>query len=318
MPAPRGFVAKATGCRATRAAAAIETARKCRLEAAFGAERGPARRGMNFARCAHGVSKDMSVALPLHPHQGPEAVDFQGQPVSCESCICSKAETSVRCELGQACVHDRYSLRIARFFTWNQRQADLWLDHPYFEVRAIAARHANLFRLAALMSDPDETVRASVATRVPQSLLRRMTNDPHREVRIRVAQRLAPPLLVAMLKDSDYYVRVWVARRIPPTFLARLTEDAESEVRSEVAERLSPGALSLLVRDPDPRIRRTVARRASAALLSQLAQDPAWEVRWEVAQRAGERVCEQLSRDAEGEVRSAALQRLAALRRGEG
>jgi hypothetical protein len=264
-----------------------------------------------------GERKDMSVALPLHPHEGPEAVDFQGEPVCCESCSCSKPETSARCERGHACVHDRYSVRVARFFTWNPRQADAWLSHPYFEVRALAARHGSVFRLSALLDDPDETVRASVATRVPQSLLRRLINDPHREVRIRVAQRLAAPSLVAMLKDPDYYVRVWVARRIPETFLARLSEDAESEVRAEVAERLSPGALILLLRDPDPRIRRCVARRAPPAQLALLAQDPAWEVRWEVAQRANDRLCEVLSRDPESEVRNAALQRLTELGRGE-
>ncbi|HET9953486.1 MAG TPA: 4Fe4S-binding leucine-rich repeat protein, partial [Polyangiaceae bacterium] len=190
----------------------------------------------------------MSLALPMHPEQGPPAVDWQGNPIRCEDCPCHRAEARAQCEPRHACVQDRYALRISRFFTWNPRLADNWLTHPYFEVRAIAARHANLFRISVLLNDPDETVRASVAMRVPQTLLRRLVHDPHREVRVRVAQRLVPRSLVAMLKDPDYYVRVWVARRIPHTFLARMSEDTESEVRMEVAERLSPGALVMLAR----------------------------------------------------------------------
>lgn len=252
----------------------------------------------------------MRVTLPMHPQGGPPAVDWQGQPIRCETCPCHEVRSGVRCERAHACVQDRYSLRVGRFFSWNPQVADDWLAHPYFEVRAIAARHANLFRVSALLTDPDETVRSSVALRVPQSLLQRLIHDPHREVRVRVAQRLMPRSLVSMLTDPDYYVRVWVARRIPQSFLVCLTEDAESEVRSEVAARLRPGALGMFINDPDARVRRIVARRAPAELLVLLARDPAWEVRWEVAQRGIERLCEQLSRDPEAEVRAAAIEQL--------
>ena len=59
------------------------------------------------------------------------------------------------------------------------------LDHPYFEVRAIAVRHAPLFHLPRLMDDIDETVRSSVARRLPRRLLLKMRNDHDREVRSR-------------------------------------------------------------------------------------------------------------------------------------
>jgi hypothetical protein len=65
-------------------------------------------------------------------------------------------------------VHDRYSLRIARFFTWNPRLADQWLAHAYFEVRALAARHANLFRLSALLQDPEAEVRVAALHRLSE------------------------------------------------------------------------------------------------------------------------------------------------------
>ncbi len=52
-----------------------------------------------------------------------------------------------------------------RFFRWHPALSDEQLTHSYFEVRAIAARRASLFRLPALMDDPDETVRLQVALR---------------------------------------------------------------------------------------------------------------------------------------------------------
>ena len=65
-------------------------------------------------------------------------------------------------------MQDAYARRIDRFFRTHPRHANRHLDHPYFEVRAIAARYADLFHLAALMADPDETVRLQVALRLPE------------------------------------------------------------------------------------------------------------------------------------------------------
>jgi hypothetical protein len=117
------------------------------------------------------------------------------------------------CEPGHACMQDAYARRIDRFFRWNPMLSDDQLGHDYFEVRAIAARRASVFRLTALIKDSDETVRLQVALRLPQALLAKLVNDPHREVRIRVAQRLAPPELAALRHDPDYGVRQWRAPR---------------------------------------------------------------------------------------------------------
>lgn len=100
--------------------------------------------------------------------------------LNCAHCRRSEG-AAFRCVPGHACVQDRYARRIDRFFRCNPQPGDAWLDHPYFEVRAIAACHASVFRLTALVDDPDETVRLSVALRLPQRLLRRLMNDPHRE-----------------------------------------------------------------------------------------------------------------------------------------
>ncbi len=250
------------------------------------------------------------------PHdEEPETVTWKGEAIDCAQCAHAPKRDQSPCQLGHACVQDRYARRVDRFFRWHPDTADAWLGHPYFEVRAIAARHANIFRLPDLMNDPDETVRSSVALRVPQKLLVRMAHDAHREVRIRVAQRLVPQLLLELWQDEDYGVRLWVARRLPIRWLARLARDPDGQVRQEVARRLEPASLGQLASDESLVVRRTVAERAEIPLLDRLAKDGAWEVRWEVAHRAGEALAEKLTEDEEEEVRMAARQRLVALRR---
>jgi LRV iron-sulfur cluster protein/leucine rich repeat (LRR) protein len=256
----------------------------------------------------------MSLALPARPSDGPPAVDFEGKPIDCSRCPARAPGVSARCTPGHACANDRYAMRIDRFFRYNPLLAEDWLAHRYFEVRAIAVRFANVFRVAALADDPDETVRASVAMRVPQTILRKLMRDPDREVRIRVAQRLAPATLPALLADPDYYVRTWVARRIPPRFLPRLAADPEREVRRVVATRLAPGALGCLLADRDALVRRAVAERAPDAMLRELADDASWQVRWEVARRAPLKLAELMAEDPDEEVRDAARERLGELR----
>ncbi len=91
----------------------------------------------------------------------------------------------------RACVHDRYARRIERFFYWNKALANDYLAHPYFEVRAIAAKFADVFRLPPLLEDADETVRFSALIRLPRKYLLKMRHDPDREVRLTVAWRTA-------------------------------------------------------------------------------------------------------------------------------
>jgi hypothetical protein len=242
----------------------------------------------------------------------PEALDWLGEPLDCRRCDAGVAAGN-RCVLAHACVHDRYARRIDRYFDWNPGAADRWLTHPYFEVRAIAVRHASMFRLAALACDPDETVRLSVAARLPQRLLPPLMNDPHREVRIRVAARLEPAALIAMCRDPDYYVRLLVARRLPSALLSRMVADIDTEVRREVAARLSDEALASLEIDPEISVRCVVARRAVGGMRIRMAADPAWEVRREIALRADPQLAAQLQGDSEAEVAQAARLRLVEL-----
>ncbi|MEY2892246.1 MAG: hypothetical protein RJA98_2154 [Pseudomonadota bacterium] len=225
-------------------------------------------------------------AKPRAPAGDIPTLDWQGQPVDCAACPHMALQTAGGCEPGHSCMQDAYARRIDRFFHQHPALAQQHLDHPYFEVRAIAVRHVDLFHLNALRSDPDETVRLQVVLRLPQRQLALMCDDPHREVRIRVAQRLDDTQLGRLLHDPDDEVRHTVALRLPQALLPTLAQDRDARVRHTVAQRLAMPALWRLADDAAPEVRRVVAQRAPVALLTSLLHDADWSVRWEVAHRA--------------------------------
>lgn len=240
--------------------------------------------------------------------EGFAALDWQGRPVNCADCPHLTLRSADACRPGHACVADRYARRIDRFFHWNPSLANAHLAHPYFEVRAIAAKHADLFRLPPLLRDIDETVRWSAVQRLPARHLEALAHDEHREVRIRVALRLAPTQLAGMIADPDYYVRVQIARRLPLALLPALRSDPDVQVRIEVARRLSTLALLPMKDDGDAAVRRIVAQRLPPALLKGLQADPDWQVRYEVALRAQGPILSALRSDPDEAVREAAAQ----------
>jgi hypothetical protein len=238
-----------------------------------------------------------------------------GGPVDCTACVHGPERVRLGCEPGHSCMQDAYARRIDRFFHQHPELALQHLQHPYFEVRAIAARHVDLFHLSALRNDPDETVRMQVALRLPPRQLAALCDDPHREVRIRVAHRIADEHLSRLLHDPDYQVRAVVARRLPQALLPMLAADPDEQVRRVVAERLEMPALWRLAHDTSPAVRRLVAERAPVPLLTALATDADWGVRWQVASRADvatqQALLRSLARDADPEVRALAGERLA-------
>jgi len=241
-------------------------------------------------------------------------VDWTGQALDCSACPHAALRRQADgCAPGRSCMQDAYARRIDRFFRSHPQLAGQHLQHPYFEVRAIAARHADVFALRALLDDPDETVRMQLALRLPQRQLSRLRDDPHREVRIRVAHRLADAELPTMLRDTDYEVRKTVARRMAPALLTLLMHDTDLQVRCEVARRLPMPALWRMASDADPEVRRIVAERLPAPLLDSLARDADWLVRHTTATRANRPLLAHLLQDAEPEVRDAAAERLAQL-----
>lgn len=251
---------------------------------------------------------------PRAPEGDIAALHWQGGAVDCGACAYAGLRDlpgDQGCEPGHACMQDAYARRIDRFFRWHPDLSDEQLEHPYFEVRAIAVRHASVFRLTAVLDDPDETVRLQLALRLPLAQLARLANDPHREVRIRVAQRLSPTALAALRTDPDYGVRELVAQRLPLPLLPTMAGDADRAVRMRVAQRLEMPALLRMAGDGAPEVRRIVATRLPAPLLPRMLNDADWRVRWEVAQRASVAALQALRDDEDIEVRQAVRERLA-------
>jgi len=167
-----------------------------------------------------------------------ESLDWLGNEVDCASCPHEPMLAAGRCALKHSCVNDRYARRIDRFFNWNPDLANSYVTHPHFEVRAIAAKHADIFQLPPLLDDPEEAVRWNAARRLPKRYVLRLRTDPHREVRIRVVSLLEDAELIPMMSDPDYYVRLVIARRVTPALLVRMIFDDEVEVRRVVARRI--------------------------------------------------------------------------------
>ena len=239
---------------------------------------------------------------------------WQGGAINCGVCVYAALRAlpgEQGCEPGHACLQDVYARRIDRFFRWHPALGNEQLTHPYFEVRAIAARYASVFRLPALIDDPDETVRLQIALRLPQAQLARLATDVHREVRLRVAQRLAPAALAALRNDPDYGVRELVALRLPLAILPTMAHDPDRGVRRRVAQRLEMPALLHMADDTEPEVRLLVAQRLPVALLSRMASDVDWRVRWELAQRADVATLNTLRDDPDPEVRASVHERLA-------
>jgi hypothetical protein len=193
-----------------------------------------------------------------------EAIDWQGREVNCATCAHAALLAEGRCQLKHACVNDRYARRIDRFFDWNPVLANGYLAHPHFEVRAIAAKTADVFRLPPLLRDPDETVRWNAVRRLPRNYLLRLIGDPHREVRIRIANLLAGDDLKMMMTDrgcipargralSSRTMLPWMMIAKPwcrvvvangAEWLMQMAADDDAEVRLEAARRLSFRSLS--------------------------------------------------------------------------
>ena len=76
---------------------------------------------------------------------------WQGGPLDCAACEHAALREAAGCEPGRVCLQDAYARRIDRFFARHPHLAAQHLGHGYFEVRAIAARHADVFHLPALI-----------------------------------------------------------------------------------------------------------------------------------------------------------------------
>ena len=101
------------------------------------------------------------------------SLDWLGQPIRCRECDHVALNREGLCRKGAACVRDRRARRVDGFFRKHPELANDYLEHSYFEVRAVAARYASVMRLMPLLDDPEAEVRASAAMRLPMERVRR-------------------------------------------------------------------------------------------------------------------------------------------------
>lgn len=239
-----------------------------------------------------------------------EAIDWLGRPVSCKDCPHQSMRDEGRCDLGRICVRDRRSKRIDRFFANIPALAARYLEHPYFELRVLAAKHANVFLLPPLLTDTEADVRAMAVYRLPGNRVSALKTDPDRKVRLAVAQRLEGAGLVSMLEDKDYAVRRTVVRRLPEDLLVLAMNDPEPEVRRLVASRIPVAKLTPMMFDTDPLVRMYVAQRLEPHQLAILVHDEDLRVRFIVAERGNADALTYLRYDRDPEVKAKALSRL--------
>jgi hypothetical protein len=228
-----------------------------------------------------------------------KAMDWQGREVCCTGCVHRELIREERCRQKHICVHDRSPQRIEKFFKNNPGLANEFLSHPYFEVRAAAAKFADVFYLTALLNDDDESVRWNAALRLPRRFLLRLRNDPHREVRIRIASHLEGEELMPMMSDPDYFVRQVVAQRIDAPQLKQMIDDPDPAVRRVVAQRISVEWLPELADDPDASVCLAVAERLTPAQLLPLRFHNDIRVRYEAAGRVPFHALEAMRKDAD-------------------
>jgi HEAT repeat protein len=244
--------------------------------------------------------------------QGAEKpLDWQGRVICCEGCVHHELAQEDRCHQNHICVQDRSPSRIELFFKTNPGLANEFLSHPYFEVRAAAAKFADIFYLTSLLNDADETVRWHAALRLPRRFLLRLRDDPHREVRARVASHIEGEELVPMMSDPDYYVRQMVAQRIGTPLLKHMIDDPDPEVRRVVAQRIAADWLPELIDDSDSAVVLAVAERLTPIQLLPLRFHPDFRVRYEAAGRVSLSAVTAMQNDEDPLVRERVLERLA-------
>ena len=245
-------------------------------------------------------------------HKQDEALDWQGRKLCCEGCVHRELIQEDRCRQKLVCVQDRTPSRIEQFFKSNPGLANDFVSHPYFEVRAAAAKFADVFRLTAMLNDEEESVRWNAALRLPHRFLLRLRDDAHREVRVRVASHLEGEELAPMMSDPDYFVRQIVAQRIGVPQLKHMIDDPDPEVRRVVAQRIAPEWLLELVNDPDGSVCLAVAERLTPAQLLSLRFHRDIRVRYEAAGRVPLDGLNAMVEDADPLVRERVHSRLAA------
>ena len=172
------------------------------------------------------------------------------------------------------------------------------------------------------MDDPDEDVRAAVASKWRDEDLDILVHDPSEKVRETVAAYAdyathTTKYFDILIGDESPKVRLMVAMKAgwfgTPNnpYLDKLVHDPNALVRKEVAHYAIKKHLDILVNDPSEDVRVTVARWGHRPKdLNKLVKDPSPLVRKEVALCGRDRNLAKLVDDPDNDVRKAAVEKV--------
>ncbi|MBC7103313.1 MAG: hypothetical protein H5U13_08855 [Parvibaculum sp.] len=189
--------------------------------------------------------------------------------------------------------------------------ADQCVDHPCAEIRAIAADYVNIFKLSALLEDPDPIVRMVASRRLPDAWMCRSRGNVPLDT-ASSADRVQIRRLLAMLMNEDIEIRRAVVSCLPQEILPLAAHDGDAVIRHEVVRRIAPDYLANMIDDFDPSVRLEVVGRLPATQLPLMARDGDSRVRFAVAERISESELAPFLDDPESAIRELAGSRLAA------
>lgn len=201
---------------------------------------------------------------------------------------------------------------IGTFLSDHLALADQCVDHPCTEIRAIAAGYVNIFKLSALLEDPDPIVRMVASRRLPHAWMCRSRSNAPRDAGS-PTDRFQIRRLLAMLMNEDVEIRRAVVSSLPQEMLPLAAHDGDAAIRREVACRIAPDYLANMIDDFDPSVRLEIVGRLPATQLPLMARDGDARVRFAVAERIDESELTPFLDDPESAIRELAGDRLAAI-----
>jgi len=201
---------------------------------------------------------------------------------------------------------------IGTFLSDHLALANQCVDHPCTEIRAIAAGYVNIFKLSALLEDPDPIVRMVASRRLPDAWMCRSGGNIPRDVGSS-ADRFQIRRLLAMLMNEDIEIRRAVVSSLPQEILPLAAHDGDAAIRREVARRIAPDYLANMIDDFDPTVRLEVVGRLPTTQLPLMARDGDARVRLAVAARIAESELAPFLDDPESAIRELAGSRLVAI-----
>ena len=168
-----------------------------------------------------------------------EAIDWQGEPVECESCPHLELRNAGKCQplarlRASTATRDASIVSSIGTRSWARDTSSI----PISRSGPAPPKPRNCSCCRRCSKIPKRPCAGAPRAVSRNATFSSCASDSHREVRIRVAQRLDPEDLPVMMFDDDYAVRQIVARRVAAPLLTGMICDPDVEVRRVVAQRI--------------------------------------------------------------------------------